>query len=65
MTASALLVPGPLVPAVALALVVYVIVLWAAERVLFRDDLEVFVGLLPGRLSAWSASRSQSDRRSA
>jgi O-antigen/teichoic acid export membrane protein len=65
MTASALLVPGPLVPAVALALVVYLIVLWGAERVLFRDDLEVFVGLLPNRLSAWSASRSRSGRRSA
>ncbi len=50
---------------VALALVVYLIVLWGAERVLFRDDLEVFVGLLPSRLSAWSASRSRSGRRSA
>lgn len=65
MTASALLVPGPLVPAVALSLVVYAVVLLAAERVLFRDDLEVFLGLLPARFSAWSASRSRSGRRSA
>jgi O-antigen/teichoic acid export membrane protein len=65
MTVSALLVPGPLVPAVALALVVYAAVLYAAERLLFRDDLEVFLGLIPARFSAWSASRSRSGRRSA
>ena len=65
MTVSALLVPGPLVPAVVLALVVYVVVVVAVERLLFRDDYEVFLGLVPSRLSAWSASRFRSGRRSA
>ena len=65
MTMSALAVPSPLVPAVALALLVYGVVLVLVERVLFRDDLEVFAGLLPSRLSAWSASRSRNGRRSA
>jgi O-antigen/teichoic acid export membrane protein len=62
MTLSALAVPSPLIPAAALALAVYGVVLYAFERLLFDDDLEVFVGLLPRRLSAGSASRSRSDR---
>ena len=65
MTVSALLVPGPLVPAVALALIVYAVALLVAERLLFPDDLESFLGLVPRRLSAWSASRFRSGRRSA
>ncbi len=65
MTLCALLVPGPLVPAVALALIVYGLVLWAVERLWFRDDLDVFVRLVPSRLSAWSTSRSRNGRRSA
>jgi hypothetical protein len=53
------------VPAAALALVVYAVVLLAVERLLFADDLAVFVRVLPSRVSAWSASRSRNDRRSA
>jgi O-antigen/teichoic acid export membrane protein len=60
MTLCALVVPLPLVPAVALALLVYGLVLLAVERLLFGDDLMVFAGLLPERFSAWSASRSRS-----
>ena len=60
MTLSALALSSPLIPAAAVALAVYCVVLYAVERLLFADDLEVFVGLLPGRLSAWSASRSRS-----
>jgi O-antigen/teichoic acid export membrane protein len=62
MALSALAVSSPLVPAAALALIVYGIVLYAVERLLFADDLGVFLGLLPRRLSAWSASRSRSGR---
>ena len=65
MTVCALVVPSPLVPAVALALVVYAVVLFAVERLLFADDLAVFARVLPGRVSAWSASRSRNGRRSA
>jgi O-antigen/teichoic acid export membrane protein len=65
MTLSALAVPSPLVPGVALALAVYGVALVGAERLLFRDDFETFVGLVPSRLSAWSASRFRSGRRSA
>jgi O-antigen/teichoic acid export membrane protein len=65
MTLTALVVSSPLVPAVALAVVVYALTLFAVERLLFRDDLGVFVGLLPGRLTAWSASRSRSGQRGA
>jgi O-antigen/teichoic acid export membrane protein len=65
MTLTALAVPSPLVPAAALALVVYGLVLAAVERAAFPDDLRIFAGLLPGRLSAWSGSRSRTGRRSA
>ena len=65
MTLSALAVAAPLVPAAVLALVVYGLAWLAVERLLFADDLEIFVRLLPRRLSAWSASRSRSDRREA
>ena len=60
MTLSARALSSPLIPAAALAIAVYCVVLYAVERLLFADDLEVFVGLLPARLSAWSASRSRS-----
>jgi O-antigen/teichoic acid export membrane protein len=65
MTLSALAVPSPLIPAAVLSLVVYALALLGAQRLLFPDDYDVFVGLVPRRLSAWSASRSRSGRRSA
>ena len=65
MTLSALAVAAPLVPGVALALAVYALAWLAVERLLFADDLEIFLGVLPRRLNAWSTSRSRSDRREA
>ncbi len=65
MTVSALALPSPLVPAAVLALIVYSVVLLALERLLFDDDLRVFLGVLPKRLSAWSGSRSRNGRREA
>ena len=65
MTLSALALPSPLVPAAALALIVYAVVLLALERLLFDDDLRVFLGVLPKRFSAWSGSRSRNGRREA
>jgi len=65
MTLVALAVPGPRVLCLALALVAYGATLLAVERLAFRDDLRIFLGVLPSRVTAWSRSRSRSGRRSA
>jgi O-antigen/teichoic acid export membrane protein len=65
MTLVALILPGPWVVALAVALVAYLAGLIATERLFFREDFGIFVGLLPNRVTAWSASRSRSGRGSA
>jgi O-antigen/teichoic acid export membrane protein len=65
MSLVALVAPGPPAVTLVLALLAYLGVFLGVERLLYREDLAILLGLLPRRLSAWSASRSRSGRRSA